>query len=140
MKYGDINLDKVRTVIKSAGLTEREFVKKYYDKEESHGMLEGVVTTNIGIKKLIKICNMLHADINSFFDIEDDGVGILPHITGNNNNVNSTVIQNDNTALKGKVKALEMVIDEKNQRISDLKKMYDNLISIIQLGQNSGTK
>ncbi|MCH4099157.1 MAG: hypothetical protein LKF06_00790 [Prevotella sp.] len=135
MKYIKLSHNKLEKAISNAGMTEREFVKKYYDKS-THGTLDGIVGADFRISKLIKICNLLNVDMNNLFD-SMDSTGNIPHFVGNNNNVNSTVIRDDNTALRTENKALKLIIEEKDKRISDLSKTLDYLIKLNQIGQNS---
>ncbi|MCH3994316.1 MAG: hypothetical protein LKE54_04565 [Prevotella sp.] len=135
MKYLKLSHDKLEKAISDAGMSEREFVKKYYGKS-THGTLEGIVGADFRISKLIKICNLLNVDMDNLFDSLESS-GSIPRFVGNNNNVNSTVIKNDNTALRSENKALRLIIEEKDKRISDLSKTLDYLIKLNQAGQNS---
>jgi hypothetical protein len=135
MKYIKLSHDKLEKAISNAGMTEREFVKKYYNKS-THGTLEGIAGADFRISKLIKICNLLNVDMENLFDSMDSS-GNIPRFVGNNNNVNSTVIRDDNTALRTENKALKLIIEEKDKRISDLSKTLDYLIKLNQIGQNS---
>lgn len=134
--YKGINLEKIRSLIQERGMSEREFCKAYYSKN-TRGTLDGIIERDFRVSKLIKICNMLDADINSIFDQAESPAGI-PTIHGNNNMVNSSVIQTDLATLKSENEALKQLIVEKNQRISDLKSHLETVISLAQqLGQNS---
>ena len=63
----------------------------------------------------------------------------IPTINGDHNVVNSNNISTDVTTLKAEVRALKMVIEEKNQRIEDLKKANSDLGNrldlLLQLGR-----
>ena len=63
----------------------------------------------------------------------------IPTINGDHNVVNSNNISSDVTTLKAEVRALKMVIEEKNQRIEDLKKANSDLGNrldlLLQLGR-----
>ena len=61
-------------------------------------------------------------------------------INGHYNVVNSSYVNTDVTSLKAEVKALKMLIEEKNQRIEDLKNVNAELGArldmVLQYGQN----
>lgn len=134
--YKGLNLEKVRSLIKDRGMSEREFCKAYYDKS-TKGTLDGIIEKDFRISKLIKICNLLEVDLNAIFD-QVDNPGGFPTIHGNNNMVNSSVIQADMATLKSENEALKQLLEEKNQRINDLKSHLETVISLAQqLGQNS---
>ena len=73
--------------------------------------------------------------MDMLFDI-DNSLTPFPNINGNNNNVNSTVINQDYASLKSENEALKMLIKEKDERIQDLRKNLDYVISLSKLGQN----
>ena len=72
--------------------------------------------------------------------IKSDGSSDAPTVNGHHNVVNSNYVNTDVTTLKAEVKALKMVIEEKNQRIEDLKctnsELGRRLDMVLQLGQS----
>ena len=64
-------------------------------------------------------------------DVNHENSGEVPSIVGNNNVVNSSVINNDITALRAENKALKLLIEEKNMRIEDLRRQNKELITLI---------
>ena len=88
----------------------------------------------------MKVCNILDISLDDFFS-GSDKVGQSPFVVGNQNIVNSSVVNQDLRSLQTENKALRMLIKEKDERISDLKKVKDELGArldlVLQLRQNS---
>ena len=74
--------------------------------------------------------------MDSLFELED-GIKLLPLIKGDNNNVNSTVINADLASLKSENETLKLLIKEKDLRISDLQRNLDIVIGLVKVGHNS---
>ena len=91
----------------------------------------------------MKVCNILDISLDEFFG-GSDKIGTSPHIVGNQNIVNSSVVNQDVKSLQAENKALRMVIKEKDERITDLKKVNAELGArldlVLKLGQNSDKK
>lgn len=139
MKYVAFNRDKIRAAITASGMTDREFVNLYYGKAKgAQGMLEDILLPKMGAPKLMHICNLLGRRMDDFFDIEG-AQEVAPNIQGNNNNINSTVYQTDNAALRSENKSLRDMLEEKDRRIADLQKSLDFAVSVAQYGRNSDT-
>lgn len=62
--------------------------------------------------------------------IKSDTNSDIPTINGHHNVVNSSYVNTDVTSLQAEIKALNMVIEEKNQRIEDLKKLTNTLVIV----------
>ena len=120
--------------MKERGLKDRDLVKLMYG-DKSHQTFQTIFTKAFGVKKLIDACNALDIPMDSLFETVGE-TSDFPNITGNFNNVNSTVINSDITSLKSENETLKMLIKEKDARIEDLKKNIDKLIELIQFGQN----
>ena len=135
MRYTKLSLDNIRTLISQRGLTERQFCKMFYN-DGTHATLKTLLAKNLGVEKLIKVCNLLETNMDSLFELEE-GIKLLPLIKGDNNNVNSTVINADLASLKSENETLKLLIKEKDLRISDLQRNLDVLIGLVKVGQNS---
>lgn len=76
--------------------------------------------------------------------IRSDNNSDSPTVNGHHNVINSNYVNTDVTTLRAEVKALKMVIEEKNQRIDDLKKANSDLGKrldmVLQLGQNKDNR
>jgi len=131
MKYVAFNLDKLRAILDSRNLKERDLAKMMYG-PKTHQTFQTIFTKSFGVQKLLDICNALNIPIDCLFDIESEENEKIPVIKGNNNNVNSTVIHNDYTSLQYENDSLRKLINEKDKRISDLQKSLDILNAILQ--------
>ena len=90
----------------------------------------------LGHQTLIFLANSLYVSFDTFLEVQEKKSD-FPNINGNNNNVNSTVINNDIASLKSENESLKMLIKEKDMRIEDLKRNLDTVIKLAQVGQNS---
>ncbi|WP_308264561.1 hypothetical protein [Prevotella sp.] len=76
--------------------------------------------------------------------IKSDSSSDTPNIQGNNNVVNSNYVNTDVTTLRAEIKALKMVICEKDQRIEDLKntnkELGQRLDYVLQIGREKDHK
>jgi hypothetical protein len=130
MKYVGISKEKVLAALKAAGLSTRELVKDYYGKgNETKGYFDELIRKNMGSEKLCKICNILGCRMDDLFEIEGDGATTSTSIQGSNNNVNSTVINQDVSSLQAENYALKKLIEEKDDRI---KQLQENLKMVIE--------
>jgi len=146
MKYVRVSLEKVKAALAAAGLTPRDLVKEYYGHgPETKGYFNSLVHENMKASKLCKVCNIIGCRMDDIFEIEGDtDVEVSPHIHGNHNNVNSTVINQDVTSLRSENQALKQLIEEKDKRIKDLQNSLNMVIALAQgktdLGQSSPEK
>lgn len=88
----------------------------------------------------MRICNTLDISLDELFS-GSDKIGESPNVIGNQNIINSSVITQDAKSLQAENKALRLLIKEKDERISDLKKVKEELSQrldyVLKLGQNS---
>lgn len=131
MKYKAFNLDRLRAILTARGLKDRDLVKMMYG-PKSHQTFQSIFTKQFGVQKLIDVCNALQIPSDSLFDIEDEGREQIPAITGNFNNVNSTVINYDLATLRSENEALKVLIKEKDNRIADLQNSVEILNAILK--------
>ena len=91
----------------------------------------------------MKVCNTLDISLDELFS-GSDKIGDSPYIIGDQNIVNSAVINPDAKSLQSENKALRMLVKEKDERIADLKKIISQLNSLFDVlrknGQNSDSQ
>ena len=135
MRYKKFSINHLKQGLYELGVTERELCKRMKGKD-THVRLKDIFTPKFGHQTLIDLANALDVPIDTFLEVQEKKSD-LPNITGNNNNVNSTVINNDIASLKSENESLKMLIKEKDMRIEDLKRNLDTVIKLAQVGQNS---
>ena len=142
MRYERIYIDveKLKAVIKTRGIKEREFCIIMWGADTHRTINEFKRRPNTTIETAMKVCNTLDISLDDLFS-GSDKIGDSPHIIGDKNIVNSSVINQDAKSLQSENKALRMLVKEKNERIADLKKVNQQLSDVVDLlnrkGQNS---
>ena len=124
MKYDFDKLEtgRIRELIARANLTEKAFCKALWG-ERTHQVLANIERRpDVRASTLVKIASILNCSIDDLFLLKDRNETDNPSVIGNNNVVNSHYVNTDIPSLKAEIKALRMLIDEKNARIEDLKK------------------
>lgn len=134
MRYKAFSLNKLRAILDSRGLRDRDLVKMMYG-SGSHQTFKTIFSPQFGVQKLVDVCNAMDIPMDCLFETYTD-TEKTPSIQGSNNNVNSTVINNDVATLKSENEALKLLIKEKDSRIEDLKRNLDKVIELAQFGQN----
>lgn len=142
MRYERIYIDveKLKAVIKARGFKEREFCIIMWGFDTHRTINEFKRRPNTTIETAMKVCNTLDISLDELFS-GSDKIGDSPYIVGDQNIVNSAVINQDAKSLQSENKALKMLVKEKDGRIADLKKVNQQLSDVIGLlnrkGQNS---
>lgn len=138
-----IDIDKLKAIIKSRGIKEREFCVFMWGDDTHRTINEFKRRPNTTIETAMKVCNTLDISLDELFS-GSDKIGDSPYIVGNQNIVNSSVVNQDLKTIQAENKALRMLIKEKDERIVDLKKVKDELGArldmVLKLRQNSDTK
>ena len=138
-----IDVEKLKTIIKARGFKEREFCVIMWGEDTHRTINEFKRRPNTTIETAMKVCNTLDISLDELFS-GSDKIGDSPYIIGDQNIVNSAVINQDAKSLQSENKALRMLVKEKDERIADLKKVNGQMESVInmlrELGQNSDTK
>lgn len=70
------------------------------------------------------------------FKIENEEQDNIPQNQGNINDVKSIVVEQATLELKSEIKALNMLLEEKNERIKHLQQMNEMLLGIVKVGGN----
>ena len=115
-------------------MTIRQLSKLMYGENTHRDLIKNLKEKpDIRSSTLVRICNLLEIPMETLFnnDVNHENSGEVPSIVGNNNVVNSSVINNDITALRAENKALKLLIEEKNMRIEDLRRQNKELITLI---------
>lgn len=129
MKYDfdKLKMERLRELIARADLTEKAFCKALWG-EKTHQVLFNLERRpNVRASTLVKIASILNCSIDDFFLCKDRKETDNPSVVGNNNVVNSHYVNTDIPSLKAEIKALKMLIEEKNARIEDLKRANDEV-------------
>ena len=121
-----IDIDKLKSIIKSRGLRERDFCIIMWGEDTHRTIKELARRPNTTIETAMRICNTLDISLEDLFN-GSDKVGESPYIIGNQNIVNSSGVNQDAKTLQAENRALRMLIKEKDERISDLKKVNSDL-------------
>lgn len=142
MRYERIYIDveKLKSIIRSRGLRERDFCVMTWGSDTHRTVNELARRPNATIETAMRICNTLDISLDELFS-GSDKIGESPNVIGNQNIINSSVITQDAKSLQAENKALRLLIKEKDERISDLKKVKEELSQrldyVLKLGQNS---
>lgn len=138
-----IDVEKLKTIIKARGFKEREFCVIMWGDDTHRTINEFKRRPNTTIETAMKVCNILDISLDELFS-GSDKIGDSPYIIGDQNIVNSAVINQDAKSLQSENKALRMLVKEKDERIADLKKVNGQMESVInmlrELGHNSDIK
>ena len=128
MKYERIyvDLEKLQSLVRAKGLRERDFCVMMWGKGTHRTIKEFVRHPNVKIETAMKVCNTLDITLDELFK-RNKKKGESPFVIGNQNIVNSSVVNQDPKLLEVENRALKMVIKEKNERIEDLKKVNADL-------------
>lgn len=141
MRYKCINIDMdfLLKALESRGLSERDFAILMWGKATHRSIKDFLRRPNTTIGTAMKVCNILDISLDDFFN-GSDKKGSSPFIVGDMNVVNSSVINQDTKSLQTENKALKMLIKEKDERISDLKKVNEQLDSLVDILRERGQK
>lgn len=126
--------DVIVDVLKRNGMTIRQLSKLMYGENTHRDLIKNLKEKpDIRSSTLVRICNLLEIPMETLFnnDVNHENSCEVPSIVGNNNVVNSSVVNNDITALRAENKALKLLLEEKNMRIEDLRQQNKELISLI---------
>lgn len=129
MKYDfdKLKTGRLRELIARANLTEKAFCKALWGEQTHQVLINLERRPDVRASTLVKIATILDCSIDDLFLYKDRNETENPSVVGNNNVVNSHYVNTDIPSLKAEIKALRMLIDEKNARIEDLKKANDEV-------------
>jgi len=141
MRYENntVKSERVRELLERAGISIGEFSKSLWGAKTHNTITYFDARPDVKVSTLVRMAEVLGCSIEDIL-IKSDGTSDVPTINGHYNVVNSSCVNTDVTSLKAEVKALKMLIEEKNQRIEDLKNVNAELGArldmVLQYGQN----
>lgn len=141
MRYENntVKSERVRELLERAGISIGEFSKSLWGAKTHNTITYFDARPDVKVSALVRMAEVLGCSIEDIL-IKSDGTSDVPTINGHYNVVNSSYVNTDVTSLKAEVKALKMLIEEKNQRIEDLKNVNAELGArldmVLQYGQN----
>ncbi len=141
MRYENntVKSERVRELLERAGISIGEFSKSLWGAKTHNTITYFDARPDVKVSTLVRMAEVLGCSIEDIL-IKSDGTSDIPTINGHYNVVNSSYVNTDVTSLKAEVKALKMLIEEKNQRIEDLKNVNAELGArldmVLQYGQN----
>lgn len=138
-KNNTVKSERVRELLERAGISIGEFSKSLWGAKTHNTITYFDARPDVKVSTLVRMAEVLGCSIEDIL-IKSDGTSDVPTINGHYNVVNSSYVNTDVTSLKAEVKALKMLIEEKNQRIEDLKNVNAELGArldmVLQYGQN----
>ena len=141
MKYENnmVKSARVKELLGRAGISIGDFSKSLWGPKTHNSITYFDTRPDVKVSTLVRMAEILGCSIEDIL-IKSDESSDTPTINGHYNVVISSFINTDVTTLKAELKALKMVIEEKNQRIEDLKKANTELglrlDMVLQLGRN----
>ena len=141
MRYENntVKSERVRELLERAGISIGEFSKSLWGAKTHNTITYFDARPDVKVSTLVRMAEVLGCSIEDIL-IKSDCTSDVPTINGHYNVVNSSYVNTDVTSLKAEVKALKMLIEEKNQRIEDLKNVNAELGArldmVLQYGQN----
>ena len=132
-------MDFLQKTLKSRGITERQFALLMWGDGTHRTISDFLRRPNMTIGTAMKVCNILDISLDDFFR-GSDKIGSSPFVVGNQNIVNSSVINQDYKFLQAENKALKTLLKEKDERITDLKIVNDQLNSCLDAIRKKGQK
>lgn len=130
---------RVKELLLRAGISIGDFSKSLWGPKSHNSITYFDARPDVKVSTLVRMAEILGCSIEDIL-IKSDGGSDSPTVNGHHNVINSNYVNTDVTTLKAEVKALKMVIEEKNLRIEDLKKsnteLGRRLDLVLQLGQN----
>lgn len=141
MRYENntVKSERVRELLERAGISIGEFSKSLWGAKTHNTITYFDARPDVKVSTLVRMAEVLGCSIEDILKKSDD-TSDAPTINGHYNVVNSSYVNTDVTSLKAEVKALKMLIEEKNQRIEDLKNVNAELGArldmVLQYGQN----
>ena len=123
MRYekSTVKSERVKELLKRAGISIGDFSRSLWGPKSHNAITYFDTRPDVKVSTLVKMAEILDCSVEDIL-IKSDTNSDIPTINGHHNVVNSSYVNTDVTSLQAEIKALNMVIEEKNQRIEDLKK------------------
>ena len=134
MRYENstVKSERVKELLKRAGISIGDFSRSLWGPKSHNAIPYFDTRPVVKVSTLVKMAEILDCSVEDIL-IKSDTNSDIPTINGHHNVVNSSYVNTDVTSLQAEIKALNMVIEEKNQRIEDLKKANELLSNSIEL-------
>ena len=139
MRYENstVKSERVKELLKRAGISIGDFSRSLWGPKSHNAITYFDTRPDVKVSTLVKMAEILDCSVEDIL-IKSDTNSDIPTINGHHNVVNSSYVNTDVTSLQAEIKALNMVIEEKNQRIEDLKKANEHLSNSIELDKQYG--
>lgn len=140
MRYENniIKSARVKELLLKTGMSITDFSKSLWGTKSHNSLSYFDTRPDVKVSTLVRMAEILDCSIEDIL-IKKDGNSDAPTVDGYYNVINSNYANTDVTTLRAEIKALKMVIEEKNQRIEDLKNTNEalgkRLDMVLQLGQ-----
>lgn len=140
MRYENniIKSARVKELLLKTGMSITDFSKSLWGTKSHNSLSYFDTRPDVKVSTLVRMAEILDCSIEDIL-IKKDGNSDAPTVDGHYNVINSNYANTDVTTLRAEIKALKMVIEEKNQRIEDLKNTNEalgkRLDMVLQLGQ-----
>lgn len=134
MRYENstVKSERVKELLKRAGISIGDFSRSLWGPKSHNAITYFDTRPDVKVSTLVKMAEILDCSVEDIL-IKSDSNSDIPTINGHHNVVNSSYVNTDVTSLQAEIKALNMVIEEKNLRIEDLKKTNEHLSNSIEL-------
>ena len=131
MRYENstVKSERVKELLKRAGISIGDFSRSLWGPKSHNAITYFDTRPDVKVSTLVKMAEILDCSVEDIL-IKSDTNSDIPTINGHHNVVNSSYVNTDVTSLQAEIKALNMVIEEKNQRIEDLKKANEHLSKV----------
>lgn len=131
MRYENstVKSERVKELLKRAGISIGDFSRSLWGPKSHNAITYFDTRPDVKVSTLVKMAEILDCSVEDIL-IKSDTNSDIPTINGHHNVVNSSYVNTDVTSLQAEIKALNMVIEEKNQRIEDLKKLTNTLVIV----------
>lgn len=140
MRYENniIKSARVKELLLKTGMSITDFSKNLWGPKSHNSLSYFDTRPDVKVSTLVRMAEILDCSIEDIL-IKKDGNSDAPTADGQHKTINSNYVNTDVTTLRAEIKALKMVIEEKNQRIEDLKNTNEalgkRLDMVLQLGQ-----
>lgn len=140
MRYENniIKSARVKELLLKTGMSITDFSKSLWGAKSHNSLSYFDARPDVKVSTLVRMAEILDCSIEDILIKKDDSLD-APTVNGYHNIINDNYVNTDVTTLRAEIKALKMVIEEKNQRIEDLKNTNEaldkRLDMVLQLGQ-----
>ena len=128
MRYNSVRLDMdfFKQCLKKRNMSDREFSQAMW-KEGTHQTVgQFLRRPNMKIETAMRISNILDISLDNLFR-GSDSYDYSPLVVGDSNIINSSIVSQDINDLSKEVRTLKLLLREKDERISELKKSKDDI-------------